>query len=53
MADAYLYVLTRWADNLEGGIAPFANLARYRAMMEQDDGVRAAVKAQGMPLLGS
>ena len=52
VADAYLYVLTRWADNLAGGIAPFPNLARFRSAMEQDKGVRTALEMQSMPLLG-
>ncbi len=53
VADAYLYVLTRWVDNLPGGIRTFANLARFRAAMEQDAGVARALGGQGMKPLGA
>ncbi len=53
VADAYLYVLARWADYLPNGIHPFANLARFRAAMEQDAGVAKALVGQGMKTLGS
>ena len=52
VADAYLYVLARWADNLPDGIGRFANLARFRAAMELDPAVAAALVAQGMKPLG-
>lgn len=52
VADAYLYVLTRWADNLPDKLDLFPNLARFRTTCEQDNGVRAALAAQAMPLLG-
>jgi len=53
VADAYLYVLTRWIDNLHGGIKPFRHLARFRAAMEQDPGVALALAGQGMKPLGA
>ncbi len=53
VADAYLYVLTRWADNLPRGIRPFPNLGRFRVRMEADPGVMAALAAQGMAPVGS
>lgn len=52
VADAYLYVLTRWADYLPQGISPFPNLARHRDTMESDPGVLRALAAQGMSKLG-
>ena len=52
VADAYLYVLSRWVDNLEAGIKPFPNLARFRARMESDGAVVRALTAQGMKPLG-
>lgn len=52
VADAYLYVLTRWADNLADKLDLFPNLGRFRTTCEQDNGVRAALAAQAMPLLG-
>jgi glutathione S-transferase len=53
VADAYLYVLTRWVDNLPGGIRTFFNLARFRAALEQDAGVARALADQGMKPLGA
>lgn len=53
VADAYLYVLTRWADYLPHGIRNFSNLARFRAAMEKDVGVAEALVAQGMAPLGN
>ena len=50
--DAYLYVLVRWADNLPHGIGNFANLARFRADLEQNADVARALIAQGMTPLG-
>ena len=48
VADAYLYVLTRWADYLSEGIAPYPNLRRFRAAIESDDKVAGALAAQGL-----
>jgi len=48
VADAYLYVLTRWADNLPDKLTQFPNLLRFRNASEDDDNVRAALAAQGM-----
>jgi glutathione S-transferase len=53
VADAYLYVLSRWIDNLDEGIKPFPNLARFRARMESDPAVSRALTAQGMKPLGA
>jgi glutathione S-transferase len=53
VADAYLYVITRWADNLPGGIGAFANLARFRDAMEADSDVAGALAAQELRPLGA
>ncbi len=52
VADAYLYVLTRWADNLADGIMPYANLRRFRGTIEADAGVARALEMQLMKPLG-
>ena len=48
VADPYLYVLLRWVDNAPGKLAPYRNLARYRAAAEADPSVRRALEGQGM-----
>lgn len=53
VADAYLYVIARWAQNLPGGLAALPGLARFRQMMEADADVAAALAAQGLRPLGS
>ena len=40
VADAYLYVVLRWADRHAGGIDAFSNLKRFRQRMEADPAVR-------------
>lgn len=51
--NAYLYVLTRWADYLPNGIRPYPNLASFRVRMESDDAVQRALKTQKLkPLSG-
>lgn len=52
IADAYLYVLTRWADNLPDKVQGLPNLARYRRASEADPGVCRTLGAQGMAALG-
>ena len=49
-ADAYLYVLTRWAEQTPGDLP--AALARHRRRLEADDGVRTALARQGMEPVG-
>lgn len=51
-ADAYLYVLTRWADQTPVALADTPGLAAHRARMEADDGVRIALARQDMEPLG-
>ncbi len=52
VADAYLYVLTRWVDLLLTGLHPFANLQRFRTAMEQDHAVQRALSAEGLAPCG-
>lgn len=52
-ADAYLYVLLRWSEALPGGVAQFANLSKFRRRLEQDSGVRAALKAEHLSPIDS
>ena len=51
-ADAYLYVLTRWADQTPVALADTPGLADHRRRMEADPGVRTALARQGMDALG-
>lgn len=46
IADAYLYMLARTADLMPGALSPFANLAAFRARLERDPGVIAALAEQ-------
>lgn len=48
IADPYLYVLLRWADAMQMDLSTLANLRRFKAHMEADAGVRAALKAEGL-----
>ena len=52
VADAYLYVLTRWADYLPDGIRPFPRLASFRIRMESDEAVQRALGAQKLAPVG-
>lgn len=47
-ADAYLYVLTRWADQTPISIDDTPSLAAHRRRMEGDDSVLTALKRQNM-----
>ena len=49
-ADAYLYVLTRWAEQIPGELP--AGLVDHRRRMEADDGVRTALARQDMEPVG-
>ncbi len=53
VADAFLYVLTRWAEQLSAGLEEFPNLSRFRDAMERDEGVATALRAQGMKRAGA
>lgn len=48
VADAYLYVILRWADGMAGGLDEFPQLARFKAAMERDPAVRRALAAEGL-----
>ena len=51
-ADAYLYVLTRWADQTPIALSDTPGLAEHRRRMEGDPGVRMALERQGMEPVG-
>lgn len=51
-ADAYLYVLTRWADQTPVALSDTPGLAEHRRRMEADEGVLTALSRQGMEPLG-
>ena len=51
-ADAYLYVLTRWAEQTPVALADTPLLAEHRRRMEEDPGVRMALERQGMEPVG-
>ncbi len=48
IADAYLYVVTRWARGKQVDLSGYANLERHFAAMDADPGVRKAVTAEGL-----
>lgn len=48
VADAYLYVVTRWAHAKNVDVAGLKNLDRFYKKMEQDPGVQAALKEEGL-----
>jgi len=48
IADAYLYVLTRWTDGVKIDISDLADLQRFRKLMEADASVQKALKAEGL-----
>ena len=52
VADPFLYVLTRWAGMLDGGLGAMPNLVRFRTAMEADPAVAAALTEQGMQPAG-
>lgn len=48
VADAYLYVVTRWARAKALDIGGMKNLARFFETMESEPGVQAALKDEGL-----
>jgi glutathione S-transferase len=46
VADPYLYVLLRWAENAPTGLTPYPNLARYRETLDRDPHVMRALSQQ-------
>jgi glutathione S-transferase len=47
-ADPYLYITLRWAQKTHVDLAGFDNLAAFKRRMEEDSGVRAALRAEGL-----
>lgn len=48
VADPYLYVTLRWARALRVDLSGYEALEAFRARMEKDPGVRAALAAEGL-----
>jgi glutathione S-transferase len=46
IADAYLFVITRWASGRKVGMREFSNLSRFAARMSADAGVQAALATE-------
>lgn len=51
-ADAFLYVLTRWIEMTPLSIDDYPALKAFRSRMEEDEGVRLALKRQDMKAIG-
>ena len=49
VADAYLYVVGRWAGAVKLDLSPFKNLAAYMARVAARPAVQQAIKAEGLP----
>ncbi|TZF90825.1 glutathione S-transferase family protein [Cognatilysobacter lacus] len=47
-ADPYLYITLRWAANTGVDLSGLDGIAAFAARMEADEGVRAALKAEGL-----
>jgi glutathione S-transferase len=47
-ADPYLYITLRWAQNTRVDLSGFDNLAAFKRRMDEDSGVRAALRAEGL-----
>jgi glutathione S-transferase len=52
LADTFLYVLTRWIEMTPLSIKDYPALKAFRARMEEDEGVRLALKRQDMKAIG-
>lgn len=48
LADAYLYIMLRWADQHRLDLAAMPNLGAFKLRMEPDPGVQAALAAEGL-----
>ena len=48
IADPYLYTVLRWAKAKNIDLSAMKNLSAFHERMEQDSGVQAALKAQGL-----
>jgi glutathione S-transferase len=49
VADAYLFVVTRWATPLKLDLSPFKHLAAFMARVAARPAVQEALKAEGLP----
>ncbi len=47
-ADPYFYITLRWADHLGVDLSGLPNIAAFKARMQADAGVQAALKAEGL-----
>ena len=52
VADAYLYVLTRWVEQTPIKLRDYPTLSAFRDEMEADEGVKAALARQDMKPVG-
>jgi glutathione S-transferase len=48
VADPYLYITLRWAERTGVDLSDMPNLAAFRARMDADAGVQAALRAEGI-----
>ena len=48
VADPYLYVTLRWADAMKIDLSDLSNLAAFKQRMQDDAGVQATLKAEGL-----
>ncbi len=48
VADAYLYVVTRWAKALNLDVSALSHLQQWFARVEERPSVQAALKAEGL-----
>lgn len=48
IADAYLFVVLRWAHGVKVDLSGFAEIARYEGLMRKDAGVMRALAAEGL-----
>lgn len=48
VADPYLYVTLRWADAMKIDLADLPNLTTFKQRMQDDAGVQATLKAEGL-----
>lgn len=48
LPDAYLFVITRWADKMLGGLDPWPNLSAFDDRMLQRPAVRHVLKFEGL-----
>ena len=47
-ADPYLYITLRWAQKTHVDLSGFDNLEAFKRRMDEDSGVRAALRAEGL-----